>query len=213
MNLVKRFPPRFILFFLVTMVATPVAAYWAGWHHGSLVGFDIGAFVFLASLGPLVRRSDVATMRQHCAQNDPNGPILLTITVVVSVVILAAVALELGAKGSPSDASLALIVVTLILSWFFTNSVFALHYAHMYYRPGPVPEDDFGGIDFPGTPEPNYWDFIYFSYCLGMTYQTSDSNITSGRIRRIVTAQCLMSFVFSIGVIAFTINVLGSGRN
>ena len=95
------------------------------------------------------------------------------------------------------------LVGTLLLTWFFTNTVYALHYAHLYYssRDG----NDAGGIDFPGTKTPDYLDFVYFSFTLGMTFQTSDTAITSRTIRRIATAHSFAAFVFNIGVIAFTI--------
>ena len=66
------------------------------------------------------------------------------------------------------------------------------------------------GLDFPGTPEPNYWDFVYFSFTCGMAFATSDVAISDQHIRRIVTVHCLAAFAFNIGVLAFTINVLGS---
>ena len=66
-------------------------------------------------------------------------------------------------------------------------------------------------LEFPKTDQPDYWDFIYFSTCLGMTFQVSDMTITSGRLRRVVTFHCLAAFVFNLGILAFTINVLGGG--
>ena len=166
--------------------------------------------MFLLSLIPLLHECSADEMRRHAAENDANRAVLLFITGAVTVITLDSVALELSPKGNPSPAAIALVIATLGLSWLFTNSVFALHYAHMYYLRDKTSGRDQGGIIFPETPEPNYWDFIYFSYCLGMTFQTADSNITSGRFRRIMTFHCMTAFVFNIGVIAFTINVLGS---
>ena len=71
--------------------------------------------------------------------------------------------------------------------------------------------EDARGIEFPQTPEPNYWDFIYFATCLGMTFQVSDMYITSSRLRKVVMFHCLAAFVFNLGILAFTINVLGGG--
>ena len=87
--------------------------------------------------------------------------------------------------------------------------IYTLHYAHLFYREGA--RGDSGGLEFPRTPEPDYWDFIYFAFCLGMTFQTSDVTVTDGRLRRAVTAHCMAAFVFNLGIIAFTINVLGGG--
>jgi uncharacterized membrane protein len=203
-------PARFILFLVVTLAAIPLAAARVGWPHGSIVGFDVGAAIFLLSLIPLLKECSANEMRRHAAENDANRAVLLFIAGAVTVVTLVAVALELSPKGNPSPASIVLVIATLALSWLFTNSVFAMHYAHLYYLKDGVSGTDQGGIIFPETPEPNYWDFIYFSYCLGMTFQTADSNITSGRLRRIMTFHCMTAFVFNIGVIAFTINVLSS---
>ena len=131
------------------------------------------------------------------------------------IAILTAVASELMQRGSATPLTAAIIVATLTLSWLFSNLVYALHYAHLFYLPGGggggEGGGDSGGLSFPGTEEPDYWDFVYFAYCLGMTFQTSDVTIGNGLMRRVVTLHCLAAFVFNLGVIAFTINVLGGG--
>jgi uncharacterized membrane protein len=95
-----------------------------------------------------------------------------------------------------------LIVGTLLIAWLFGNTIFALHFAHLVAKRG-------GGIEFPGAEKPGYPDFVYFSFTLGMTFQTSDVNISDRGIRNVVTAHCLVAFVFNLGILAFTINVLG----
>ena len=91
----------------------------------------------------------------------------------------------------------------------FANSVYALHYAHVYYTRNAETDGDLGGIDFPGTKAPAYDDFLYFAFTLGMTFQTSDTNITASGIRRVALLHSFAAFLFSIGLIAFTINVIG----
>ena len=125
-------------------------------------------------------------------------------------VILVTVAAELAGRTKPDPAQIALVVVTLVLAWTFANVVYALHYAHLYYLQAPDGTDS-GGLSFPGDAEPDYWDFLYFSCTMGMTFQTSDVAVTSAAIRRIVLFHGLAAFVFNLGVIAFTVNVLGSG--
>ena len=203
-------PPRFILFVGVAAVAGVAASLCVGWQHGCLLGFDAAALVFLSSLAPLLKESSPPEMRRHAAENDANRAVLLLIAAGVMLIVLTAIAVELSQKGNPPPTIIVLVIVTLGLSWSFTNTIFALHYAHMFYTGGREDDGDCGGIEFPGTPEPGYWDFVYFSFCLGMTFQTSDSNITAVRIRRVVIMHSMMAFVFSIGVIAFTINVIGS---
>ena len=89
------------------------------------------------------------------------------------------------------------------------DRLYALHYAHEYYRAGAVPGEHAGGLEFPGSGQPDYLDFASFSLTLGMTFQTSDVEISSRSIRRIVTAHSFAAFIFNIGLIAFTINGIG----
>ncbi|MBN8840263.1 MAG: DUF1345 domain-containing protein [Sphingomonadales bacterium] len=199
-------PPRFLAFIAIMVVAT-IAALLGGFVRGRalMIGFDAGAAFFLVSLWPLLG-DETSGVRARATANDANRAGLLAITALVTIVILVVVAGELTSP--PSGRIIALVVATLVLAWLFSNVVYALHYAHLYY----LPEDgkDAGGLAFPGEAEPHYWDFIYFSFTLGMTFQTSDVNMTARRMRRVAIGQCLAAFVFNIGVLAFTINVLGS---
>jgi uncharacterized membrane protein len=135
---------------------------------------------------------------------------VLLITSVLTVVIMAAIAGELPQASAGSRLAMARLIATLALTWGFANTVYALHYAHLYYMAdGGEGRADSGGLDIPGTPTPDYADFAYFAFTLGMTFQTSDIQITSGAVRRIATLHSFAAFVFNIGVIAFTINALG----
>ena len=200
-------PPRFIAFVLIAAIAIPGAIALSDWRQGVMGGFDIAALVFLVSLIPLADDKS-ESMRRAACRNDANRAVLLGITGVVSLVVLVAVAAELNGKDAKQPLSIALIVATLALAWLFSNTVYALHYAHIFYSSGDDGKDC-GGIDVPGTDEPDYWDFIYFSFTLGMTFQTADVDMTGARVRRIAIMHCLAAFVFNLGVLAFTINVLG----
>jgi uncharacterized membrane protein len=205
-------PAKFILFMALLVVAAPAAA-WAMHHFahdplraavakGLMLGFDVAALTFLIGCLHLLRVGDPATLREHAEANDANRAMLLVITAIVSVAILAAVAAETIGGDGPGLKTKALIVGTLLLAWLFANSVYALHYAHMVAMKQ-------GGIDFPGKDPPLYADFAYFSFTLGMTFQTSDVTISDKAIRNVVTFHCLAGFVFNLGILAFTINVLG----
>lgn len=195
-------PPRFLLFLLLLLGLTA-----AGWNGADparafMVAFDVAAGLFMISLAPLFRHHNAKTMREHADANDANRVLLLLIATLVSLATLAAVYLELSAPAKPD---VALVVSTLALAWLFGNSVYALHYAHLFYVQGSE-----GGLAFSGkTPAPDYSDFFYFSFTLGMTFQTSDTAVTTRGLRRIVTFHSLAAFVFNIGVLAFTINTLG----
>jgi uncharacterized membrane protein len=200
-------PPRFVLFVVVMAIGLVVAVPALGLGRGTMVAFDVAAVVFLLSVATLLG-SEAERMREVAKANDANRALLLGLSVTVSIVVLVAVAKEL--QGKTDRWSIALVIATLALAWLFSNTVYALHYAHAYYLEGNDGKDA-GGIDVPQCDEPDYWDFLYFSFTLGMTFQTSDIAITSTYVRRVVTGQSLAAFVFNLGVIAFTINVLGGG--
>jgi uncharacterized membrane protein len=97
------------------------------------------------------------------------------------------------------------VVATILLSWTFIHMMFALHYAHEFYGEDEGPA---GGLAFPGGDErPDYWDFVYFAFVIGMTSQVSDVAVTSREIRRTVTAHGIVSFVFNVALLALTINI------
>lgn len=197
-------PARFLAFIAIFIGAS------IGFHgllpagRALMAGFDIAALCFFALILPVLRNGTAETMRRHAAENDANRTILLAITGSVMIAILAAVGGEMMAKMEGPWPRL-LIVGTLVVAWLFSNLVYALHYAHLYYAQGSE-----GGLNFSGDDDPDYFDFIYFAFTLGMTFQTSDTAVSTPRMRRVVTIHSFAAFVFNIGVLAFTINVLGS---
>jgi len=201
-------PARFILFCVVFAIGLAVAIPPLGPGLSAMAAFDAASALFLLSLLPLLRGASAETMRRHAKANDANRAGLLALTGLVMIVILVAVAGEIMRKND--GATIALVVGTLALSWLFSNTVYALHYAHLFYL-GDEHGEDRGGVDIPNCKEPDYWDFVYFAFTLGMTFQTSDVAITTGAVRRVSIGHCLAAFVFNIGVLAFTINVLGGG--
>ncbi|RYD96428.1 MAG: DUF1345 domain-containing protein, partial [Sphingomonadales bacterium] len=199
----------FLAFIFIALAGYAIALPSIEWGRAVLIGFDVGAIVFLLSCMPLLRHQADA-MRAAAQRNDANRAMLLAITAIVSAVVLVAVGVELARRAQLDAVNIALVIVTLLIAWLFSNMVYALHYAHLFYSAKPSNRGDCGGLDFPGDAEPNYWDFIYFAFTLGMTFQTSDVEISSRRIRKIVTLHCLAAFVFNLGILAFTINLLGS---
>lgn len=206
-------PPRVVLFVAVTALVAGAwyALYAAPLADALVTGFDAGALVFIAALLPLRRDHTAAEMRRHAARNDANRGWVLAITALVSLTLLAAIAAELPAARQGDGLALAKLIVTLGLAWCFTNLVFMLHYAHMHYSPDPASGRDAKGFEFPGTAEPDYRDFLYFAFTAGMSFAASDVDVTRGAVRQIVVAHSLLSFVFNIGVLAFSINVLAGG--
>lgn len=207
-------PGRFLLF--LALLAGGFLAYRGlvpagGWREAAALAFDLAALVFLVSLVPLFRDCDAAAMRRHSDANDANRVLVLVFTSVLTIIAMAAISGELKDAQAGSMIAAGKLVVTLLLIWLFANSVYTLHYAHAFYAHDPDTGKDMAGIDFPGRKAPDYWDFAYFAFTLGMTFQTSDVVITAPAIRKVALLHGVAAFVFNIGVIAFTINVLGGG--
>jgi uncharacterized membrane protein len=100
----------------------------------------------------------------------------------------------------------ALVALTLLVSWMVMQATFAMRYAHEYYQRSDGAKID-GGLQFPSDDEPDYWDFTYFSVVLGMTFQVSDVQITSRKLRRVATMHGFLGFVFNTVIIAVTVNI------
>jgi uncharacterized membrane protein len=205
-------PARFVLF----LVLLPAALFayrllfrTREWLDPLAIAFDFAALVFLLSLAPLMRACEAAEIRKHSRENDAYRVLVLIVTSLVTFTVLAAISGELKGAQSGDMGALAKLLGTLLLAWLFANSVFALHYAHLYYSREPGSGKDAAGLEFPATKTPDYRDFAYFAFTLGMTFQTSDVAITAPRIRHVALLHSFVAFVFNIGVIAFTINTLG----
>lgn len=209
-------PPRFIGF-LVLLPLSAMAWQWLApqptWQDSVTMGFDLAALLFLLSLVPLLKGGSAAVMRRHAQENDANRVMVLVLATLLGLAMMAAITGELQPAKNGEPWAMAKLIGTLALIWLFANSVYALHYAHAYYLPGKdTGKDaakDTGGIDFPGTKTPDYGDFAYFAFTLGMTFQTSDVAASAPGVRRIMLFHSLAAFVFNIGVIAFVINALG----
>ncbi|HKX77160.1 MAG TPA: DUF1345 domain-containing protein [Novosphingobium sp.] len=207
-------PIRFLVF-IATFAAVGLAARSTGISAGSadavVVGFDAAAALFLVSLLPLFRDRGADVIRRHADANDANRVLVLLVAGTITVVVMTAIAGELPAARHGDPFAIAKLIATLLLAWLFLNMVFALHYAHDFYRRDDATGQDAGGIEFPGTKEPSYGDFAYFALTMGMTFQTSDCEITDRGMRAVAVLHSFVSYLFSIGVIAFTINALGAG--
>jgi uncharacterized membrane protein len=209
----NRFMPARFLLFLVLLPAAFAALnalrVTADWKDAAALAFDVSALAFLVSLAPILRDSEIAAIRRHAAENNANRWLVLGITSLLMLVVMAAVSGEIDGAKHHNWLAMAKLVVTLLLIWLFANVVYALHYAHAYYSSDPGTGKDTEGLDFPGTQQPGYGEFVYFAFTLGMTFQTSDVQITAPAVRRVALAHGFAAFVFSLGVIAFTINTLG----
>jgi uncharacterized membrane protein len=202
-------PWRFLLFLAVLIIVATAASLFRDWSQALLIGFDAAATLFLLSYASSFNRESTE-MRRLAAESDAGRTMLLVVTFVLSAVVLVAVIAELGLRGTLSLTEKLLIVASLLLAWTFGNAVYTLHYAHLYYLPNDAGKDC-GGLEFPKTPEPLMSDFVYFAFTLGVAVQTSDVQVTSRRMRKIVILHSVIGFFFNLGVLALAISLLGSG--
>lgn len=173
----------------------------------ALVGWNAGVVLYLCVVYWIAARSKVSHIRRHAAKEDEGRVAILALTVTATLVGLAAIIVQLGqseAKSAPPQ--LVFAIATILLSWGLVHSIFALHYAHEFYGEKPAA----GGLKFPGDNEPDYLDFVYFSFVVGMTFQVSDVAITSRAIRRTVTAHAIVAFLFNVTLLAIMINIAAS---
>lgn len=169
-----------------------------------LLGFDLGATVFLLGVCRLFNRAGPGQMHQLARQQDTGRWGILWSALGVTAIVMLALATELAGR-SGGVAVVALAGSSIVLSWLFMNVMFALHYAHGFYGDyGPQHQ----GLEFPGKERPDYWDFAYLSIVIGMTFQVSDVQITSRYLRRIALMHSVIAFFFNMFIIAVTVNIL-----
>jgi uncharacterized membrane protein len=170
--------------------------------------------VYLLLVARLMWTEGVEDLRARAARQDDSGTVILLIVLLAIAASFAAIAGVLGeakaAQGPARLAYLALVAGTILVSWFVTQVVFALHYAHEFYAPPASERDAENGLEFPHDTKPDYWDFFYFSTTVGATSQTSDTGVKSKSMRRLVTLHSIVSFFFNTMVLALTINLAAS---
>ena len=172
-----------------------------------VIGWDVFIALYLVLVYTMVFRSGLAHIKRNAALQDDGRFLIPLVTALGAFASLAAIIFELGAS-QHSMPGLALATATIALSWAAVHTTFALHYAHDYYR-GAKP----GGLQFPSgdTHEhADYWDFVYFSFVIGMTAQVSDVGITDKTIRRTATVHGIISFIYNTALVALMVNIAAS---
>ncbi|WP_043816779.1 DUF1345 domain-containing protein [Deinococcus maricopensis] len=178
------------------------------WELRALVAWDALALTFLLSALHVMRRADTALTRAIATSEDDSRAVSAALVVAGSVASLVGVGFALARAGTlearaPTLAALltAAGVGTVALSWALVHTVYALRYAHAYFT---APE---GGIDFPGTDgHVTYLEFLYLAFTIGMTFQVSDTDVTSRPMRRLLLRHALVSYLFGTVLVALTIN-------
>lgn len=183
-----------------------------------IIGWDVGATTALLAMYQVLRKAGPEEMKQNALRQDAGQWVVLILTIFAATASLVVIATEMPLLKEADDlekyARAALVIFTIALSWAFTQTIFALHYAHDYFldleMPGGRPGDPSGRLTFPGDPKrlPNYGDFLYFSFTIGMTFQVSDVQVCDPSIRRIVLLHGVAAFFYTTGILALTVNLV-----
>jgi len=177
------------------------------WATRFLVAWDAGAIFYLGLLGTSMFTETVDEIRARAERQDEGAFAILVIACLAAGASLVAIAVQLSGIGAvPAGGRglhLALGGVTILCSWTLLHAFFTLHYAGIYYRGGKKEPC----LDFPGEADPNYVDFLYFSYTIGCTSQTSDVGVTTREARGVVLLHSILAFVFNTSILAMAINV------
>ncbi len=205
---------RFYLAALLGVMAWTATGSWRQPLRLLLAG-DAFFGVYVVLMAILATRSTAVELRRRAGYED-EGIFLIV------VIALAAIALSIGSifafladPGEPSRLRLALAIASVPLGWLTLHTILAFHYAFLYYASKSSGEDheDSGGLQFPETPEPTGWDFLYYSFVIGMTAQVSDVQVTATALRRLTLAHGVVSFFYNTVILALAVNVAVSQRS
>jgi uncharacterized membrane protein len=178
------------------------------WQAAILIGWDVAVAVLLGWIWLALSRLTAEQTKKNASREDPSVELSELLVLTAGVAVLAAVGLLLVRAGSSTGGTKAYLitlgVLSVALSWALVHTVFTLRYARAYYA-APV-----GGIDFNEKDPPTYLDFAYLAATIGMTFQVSDTNLTTKRIRRIALGHALLSYLFGAVIIGLVINVVSS---
>jgi uncharacterized membrane protein len=186
---------------LLSLRYSAAVAVLGGWNAG---GLTLIAFVWL-----IITSCDAPATRKRAATEDPGRTAVTVLVVLASLAGLVAVTVlvrQPRVTAPREEAELiALCLATVVVSWTLTHSAFTLRYAHLYYRED---SEGVGGAEFPGRSPPSYLDFAYLAFTIGMTFQVSDTSVSSPQIRHTILLHGVLSFLFSTAILAFVLNLV-----
>jgi len=174
-----------------------------------LLGWDVGGLVLVGLSWFAIVSADARFTHDRAGSEDPGRTMVYAVVVLSSAVsLLAATALLPNARSLPPTLShwvTAMSLAAVLLAWGLTHTAFTFRYARLYYRSDA---EGVGGASFPGDLPPNYFDFAYFAFTIGMCFQVSDVTVTSPQIRRTVLLHAIISFVYNSAILAFVLNLV-----
>ena len=207
--------PRLLISAMISLIG--LAAMPGEWQLSTrlLIAWNAGIWIYIAAAFVSMLRSNEARMRRNALMTDESRFAVLVLCTLAAVASIVAIFAQLsGVKdmhGLLRGLHVGLAAGTIVSAWAFIHIIFAQHYAHEYYieRKGEaeLPEELRGGLQFIDTRQPDYSDFMYFSFVIGVASQTADIVICSRTMRRVALAHCVLAFFFNTAVLALTINI------
>ena len=204
--------PRLFIGLLFGLACWPLVPHGVSTTTRSIITWDIGVIVYLVLSGFLFSTEHLDHIAEDAARQEEGEWTIFWLTVAAVTFSFAAIVGEFADidKNMPAfqrNLHVALVALTLFVSWLMTHTTFAFRYAHEYYEVDDSSEGIAGGLEFPEEKRPDYLDFMYFSLVLGMTFQVSDVQITSRKFRRVAAVHGLLSFLFNTIILALTVNI------
>jgi uncharacterized membrane protein len=186
---------------------------WFSFRLVMLASWDVGALCYLFLAWLVMARSDDTLTRFRAQRYDPSGYMIFLLVVIAASASFVAIGFMVGdIKDLPfwqRAERLTLSITALFVSWLLIHTLFAFHYARLYYFLAGGGEEHHRGLRFPDDDEPDYLDFAYYSFVVGMTSQVSDVAVVSHPMRRLTLIHGVLSFVYNIAILAMSINIIG----
>lgn len=182
-----------------------------------MIGWDAFCFCMLFLSWSVIFITDPRDTIKRAKTQEPNSFAIFILSIVSIFIGLLAVFLLLSTRyetKTETNITVTAAIIGMIFSWLLFHTIFTLRYAHLYYYDNPdTPDVEIGGLRFPGEKYPDFIDFAYYSFVIGMTFQVSDVDITMSRMRHLTLAHSILSFFYNTIIVALTINVIAGLRS
>ena len=189
-----------------------IVAWRLGWQIPPVLGGDAFFIIYLAFVAAVRARMTPDDLRRHASEEDEGILVIVLLALAAIVFSLTAIFVLFNRGGQPGLWQLICAIASVPLGWLTLHTIAAFHYAHLYYlRSDEGAADsapgDAGGLQFPGGEAPGAWDFLYYSFVVGMTAQVSDVTVLTRHMRRLTLAHGVLSFFYNTVLIALAVNV------
>jgi uncharacterized membrane protein len=206
---------RLITASIVGIIAFFIIPLYISWQTRIIASWDVAIFSFLLLAWVLIFNASHTETEESTVNQDQSGMVILSFTIIAAIISLLAIALMLHTSKNLAPMHLflhiAVSIGAILLAWLMVHTMFVFHYAHKYYRHGLMHNEKRNkGLIFPSDKEPDYMDFVYCSFVIGMTSQVSDIQISSKPMRKLALIHGIISFGFNAMILALSINIVAS---